>query len=404
VGVGGSLIYKTAYFKGIAMGVGLYTTQAKGSLSKKETYLYKAGKGVFSRYDRLTKGKHSITSLAQGYVEYRYGDFSLRVGRQAFESSLTKSNDTKMIPNTFEGVTLETKALSKTTLKMAYLTKQKLRDHSTFHHLLAYGDEEDNPYTKYSQNDDAGMHKGLGLSKLKNKNIEDRLWIMDVKNRSIKNTTFYLNYTSVPKLLSWAMFQMNYRFDIASWSVIPAIRVMQQFDDGAGEIAGANLKTLTSSYKASDSLDATLYGTRLDVVKDALKLRFGYTQVADKADIVAPWRGFPTGGFTRAMSQYNWYANTKSYMVQLDYTFEMMPDIKILSRFVIQDFDDKKVGVQADSKLFTLDIIKSFENHPLYLKTRFGHVVGDADTIASNGVLKLDPSYDEFRFEINYLF
>jgi hypothetical protein len=41
------------------------------------------------------------------------------------------------------------------------------------------------------------------------------------------------------------------------------------------------------------------------------------------------------------------------------------------------------------------------------MKLRMAHVVGDNDTIASiDGVpkTKLDPSYDEARFEINYLF
>ena len=63
-------------------------------------------------------------------------------------------------------------------------------------------------------------------------------------------------------------------------------------------------------------LTTWLLGVRCDLALDNLQLRLAYTKVADKADIIAPWRGFPTAGFTRAMSQYNWYANTKSYMVQ----------------------------------------------------------------------------------------
>ena len=160
------------------------------------------------------------------------------------------------------------------------------------------------------------------------------------------------------------------------------------------------------------SFDSALYGARVDVVEDAFKLRFGYTKVADKGDIIAPWRGFPTSGFTRAMGQYNWYANTQSYMVQLDYEFEMIPEFKIISRFVVQDFDDEKLGVQADSKVFNIDLYKGLGESPLYLKTRFAHVVGDSNTIVHNvsvdgllkDVTKRDPSYDEIRFEINYLF
>ena len=71
------------------------------------------------------------------------------------------------------------------------------------------------------------------------------------------------------------MVQADYRVYMGNWSVIPAVRYMQQFDNGAGDIGGANLKTLTDGYKDPDSLDAELYGARIDVVYDAFKLRFG---------------------------------------------------------------------------------------------------------------------------------
>ncbi len=403
--IGGSLIYRSAYLNGFGVGAGLYTTQAQGSLNDNEAYLYKPGKGVLSRYDLLTEGKQSITSLAQVYLEYKHKDVSVKVGRQIFESFLTKSNDTKMIPNTFEGLTLSSTLIPDTSLKMAYLTRQKLRDHSSFHHVLAVGDDANDPYTIFTENDDSGMHRGLKESELKARGIEDRLIVVDAKNDSIENLTLRVNYTAVPELLSSAMVQADYRIHVGDWSVIPAFRYMQQFDNGAGAIGGANLKTLTQGYSDPESLDAALYGARVDVVKDALKFRFGVTKIADKGDIVAPWRGFPTAGFTRVMSQYNWYANTKSTMVQLDYEFESITNFKIITRFAIQDFDDEKIGVQADSKVFTLDLMKGFGGMSnMYVKTRFAHVVGDDDTISSNGLTKLDPSYDEIRFEINYLF
>ena len=81
-------------------------------------------------------------------------------------------------------------------------------------------------------------------------------------------------------------------------------------------------------------------------------------KIADKCDIVAPWIGLPTAGFTRAMTQYNWYANTKSCMLQFDYEFETIPDLKVMSRFVVQDFDDEKIGVKSTAILFwDLDIV-----------------------------------------------
>ncbi len=405
--VGGSVIYKSAYLNGFAFTAGLYTTQAFGTLDESEAYLYKAGKGLLSRYDLLNEGKQNITSFAQAYLEYRNKNLSLKAGHIIFESFLTASNDTKMIPNTFEGATLSSSYLPGTIVKMAYLTRQKLRDHSKFHNVLARADlPVDELFYIYSESDDPGMHLGLTESKLNERGINDRLIIIDGKNNSIENLIVRMNYTAVPELISSAMIQADYKFDVANIFVIPALRYMQQFDDGAGKIGGANLKTMTEGYSDPDSLNSWLFGARIDVRQDAWKLRFGYTKIADKGDLIAPWRGFPTGGFTRAMAQYNWYANTKTYMIRADYDFGkagVLPKLKAFMRYAIQDFDDAKPGVlYADSNVFTLDLLKEIESIPnLYLKFRMGHVFGDAQT---GNIKKLDPSYDEARFEINYLF
>ena len=402
--IGGSLIYRSGCLNGFSVGGGLYVSSAAGSLDASEAYLYKAGKGVFNRHDYRKDGSTNLYSLAQAYLEYKHEKIDIKLGRQIFESFLTKSNDTKMIPNTFEGLSLNSSSVYDTSFKMAYLTKQKLRDHSDFHHVLTVGDDANDPYAIYSENDDTAMHFGLKKSELEARGIDDRLIVAEAKNRSIENLTISMNYTAVPELISSAMIQADYRIDLGGWSVIPGLRYMQQFDDGAGDIGGANLKTLTQGYSDPDSLDTALYAARVDVIQDAFKLRFAYTKIADEGDIIAPWRGFPTAGFTRAMSQYNWVANTESYMMQLDYKFNNISDFKIISRFSIQDFDDEKVGVQADSNVFTIDFLKGLGESSYYLKTRFAHVAGDDDTTTSNGFTKLDPSYNELRLEVNYLF
>lgn len=404
--IGGSAIYKSARFNGFSIGGGLYTTQGYGNLEDEKVRFYKAGKGVLSRYDVLTEDSQNITSLAEAYLEYTNQNVSIKAGRQIFESFLTRSNDTKMIPNTFEGVTLQSKWIPESSLKMAYLTRQKLRDHSSFHHLLAYGDDINDTYASYTQNDDSAMHKGLTLSALEARGIKDRLIIVEARNYSIENLKLTMNYTSVPDLISSAMVQADYRIMLNGMSIIPALRYMKQFDDGAGEIAGANLKLDTTGYSDPHSLDSALYGARVDVVDDDFKFRFGYTKVADEGDLLAPWRGFPTGGFTRAMAQYNWYANTETYMVQLDYDCDLWTDFKIVSRFSVQDFDDQKTGVQSDSNVFTLDLMKGFDGSSnMYLKTRYAHISGDIlyDQDGTT-VLKPNPSYDELRIELNYLF
>jgi hypothetical protein len=404
--IGGSLIYKSAYLKGFGFTLAGYTTQSRGTLSSEEAYLYKGGKGLLSRYDYMTEGKQGMTVLAQAYLEFHKQKSYLKAGRMIFESFLTASNDTKMIPNTFEGLTLETTDIPNTLFKAAYLTKQKLRDHATFHSVLDRAESlKDDPFHIYTGNDDAGVHIGLTESKLDALGIDDRLIILEARNHSIDNLVLRMNYTALPELLSSAMIQADYEMNLLDLDVTPALRYMRQFDNGAGAIGGANLKRVTSGYSDPDSLDSWLLGARVDIAKDVWKVRFGYTQVADKGDLVAPWRGFPTAGFSRAMAQYNWYANTKSYMLRADYDFGaagLLSGVETFMRFVVQDFDDDKIAVQADSNVLTWDILKEFSDHPgLYMKLRAAHRWGEPQTGA---IKKLDPSYDEVRFEINYLF
>ncbi|MDM5271386.1 OprD family outer membrane porin [Sulfurovum sp. zt1-1] len=408
MGAGGSLIYKSAYMNGFGFTAGLYTTQNPWHMDDEYASIYKAGKDVLSRYDVLTQGKYGMTSLAQAYLEYKHSNFDVQAGRLIYESFLTRSNDTKMIPNTFEGVALYSTALPNIKLQAAYLTNQKLRDHTKFHHLLAYGDDPSDAYAKYTENDDSAMHQGLTLSKLKEAGIDDRLITLEAKNSSIDNLLLTFNYTGVSDLISSAMLQADYTFKVDGLKITPALRYMRQFDNGAGEIGGANLKTKTFGYDDPDSLEGALLGAKVDLAQNAWKLRLGYTKIADEGDLVAPWRGFPTGGFTRAMAQYNWYANTKTYMVRVDYDFDkagLVSGLKAFMRYAVQDFDDYKPGVQSDSNVLTLDLLKEFDSFPgLYMKTRLAYVDGKNDTVAGDGSLKSDSSYNEFRVEINYLF
>ncbi|RUM73588.1 MAG: hypothetical protein DSZ11_05550 [Sulfurovum sp.] len=407
-GLGGSFVYKSASFHKFSASAGLYTSFTPLNNGNENVTTYKAGKGTLSRYDVSTTGKKSMMALAQAYVEYVDRGIRLQAGRFLFESFLTKSNDTKMIPNSFEGLNLSSTMMSDTKIKLAYLSKQKLRDHTEFHHVLAYGDDPTDAYAPYRQNDDSAMHRGLTMSRLKENGIEDKLFVAEVLHTPMENLLLTGNYTAVPNLISSAMLQAKYKYYLQEFLIVPSVRYMKQYDQGAGEIGGANLRNNTVGYRDSNRLDSSLFATKIDIKNEIWKLRIAYSKVADRGDIVAPWRGFPTGGFTRAMGQYNWYANTKTYMVRLDYDFEeagIFPELKAYIRYAIQDFDEHKAGVQADSNVVTLDILKYFDSIPnLYLKMRMAHVDGESKEMALDGTVKKDPSYNELRFEVNYLF
>jgi len=195
---------------------------------------------------------------------------------------------------------------------------------------------------------------------------------------------------------------------------------MRQFDEGAGDVGGAALTGtlvdgtgLARGYNDPNSVDGELYAARFVLRRGAGSLHAGYSRISDDADFIAPWRGFPTGGYTRSMAQYNWLAGCKSLMVRAFYDFGKAGIIRGLRAgidYVYMDYDDEKerLGGQllTDRSSIHADVWYVFPFfRELEAKVRFGIVNADhrahATTTAPFGQ---DPSYYEFRFELNYLF
>ncbi len=407
-GLGGSLIYKSAVLNNFSFTMGYY-----GSLNPDffreddaDVGIVKAGKDTFSRYKVARTGAYGMHVLGEAYLEYNNGTVDIIAGRQLFESVFTASNDTKMVPNTFDGLSIAAKVAPKTVARVAWFGKQKLRDHEDAHDVVTFNTAMDNVNkTEWNNNDDSAIHKGLSYANFVNagEDPNHNLFLADVKTQYVENLEFTLSGLAVPGVVNDIVAEAHYRIPLENgWAVRPGARYFHQMDDGGGEVAGytdLSGKTATG-YDAgvATSLDSSLFAARVDVEMPNQKgmFRFGYSKVADEADIVAPWRGFPTGGFTRLMAQYNWVANTETYMVQGSYKFNSFFNTSL--GYAIQDFDDAKVNVQADSNIWHLDNIsklsKDFE-----MKVRVGLV--DADS-GSTG--KADVSYNEYRLEFNYLF
>lgn len=411
MGVGGSLIYKSAVLNGFSGTVGYYSSLSPNFFREDaaDVGFVKAGKDTFSRYKVLTEDSYDMNALGQAYLEYDNGKVDVMVGRQFFESVFTASNDTKMIPNTFDGLSVGVNLGSKTTARVAWLGKQKLRDHENTHDVITFKDASGE---RWNNNDDIAVHQGLSYDNFvtAGENPNNELFIADIKTQYIENLDFTLSTLSVPGIINDIVIESHYRVTLENgWAVRPGMRYFYQMDNGGGNIAGytnlTGLEALGYDASVSASLDASLFAGRVDFEMPNKKglFRLGYSKVADNADIIAPWRGFPTGGFTRAMAQYNWYANTETYMVKAVYKFNSKWKASLI--YAIQDFDDNKDFVQADSTVWHLDtwtdITKRFQ-----MRVRIGIVTEDDGIVMAHNIdsFKPDASYNEYRLEFNYLF
>lgn len=433
--VGGSLVYKTGFYKGFGATAGFYGTVplmsdnlvTNGCSTDGCTNSGKAGKDGYRT--SMDGTESSIGVVAEAYGEYKTGKTDLKIGRQMIESTMLASNDTKMIPNTFEAAVIENKDIPNTTVRAGYVMSQKLRDHQTFHSILAYDSGTgSSKVAKVNENDDSGVHKGLSLKNMRTLGVDTypEMVLITAENKSIPNLKLDAEYIDINGFFSTAIAEANYQIALGNgWTLTPGVRYLRQMDDGAGLIGGASMtgslgndKYATSSAAARASYtdprnaDGSILMERLVLANGPFSFMVGYSDVADKADIIAPWRGFPTGGYTRDMAQMNWVANTESWMVKADYNFDkagVIPGLIGALSYADMDFDAAKnlAGTSdlSDRSILHLDLIQTFKAIPnAEFKFRFATIDADNSpkTSLTTGLDK--ESYNEYRFEMNYLF
>ena len=407
-GLGGSLIYKSATLGGFDFGGGLYYSRGFFSNDKDPVGSLKPGKDVLSRYDYANTENKAMGALGQAYLRYRgIPKTEIIAGRQLVETFYTKSNDTKMIPNTFDGLVIDTKAIPDTGVKLGYLYEQKLRDHTQAHSVLMYGDANstDAVSPNWSENDDSAMHKGLTYTRLKEAGVSTNapLIVGDLHNQSVPDLAIDASFYAVPELLSEVMAEANYKIGMGSFSLTPGVRYIKQFDNGAGEIGGASysgklagLSGESGGYKEADSLDSQMVAARLVGSYGLYKLNLGYSKVFDEADLITPWRGFPTAGYTRSMARYNWMANTKSYRIELTRGGNkkgIYTDLFIQASILHTDADESKG--YFDENFYYVGFV---QNVPGLVELQWRLRLGYTDTE------KDDADSLDGRFELNYLF
>jgi len=111
--VGGQLKYETGAYHGFSLGAAFYTSHALLGLSgDREEGKFNEEMADTSHYD----------ILAESYLNYRYDNFNLRIGRQRVDTPYADSDDIRMTPNTFEGAVASYR-WDDITLMGAWLTK-----------------------------------------------------------------------------------------------------------------------------------------------------------------------------------------------------------------------------------------------------------------------------------------
>jgi hypothetical protein len=425
--IGGSLLYKTAPLYGISAGAGLYTTQNPGGWTEEDDgrnmttptkFNATTSNDLFLREgsgDTPLSGTNPTTLvpygegyavLAQAYLQYDIEKTKATAGRFLMTNPWITPNDTKMIPIAIEGVEIKSNDLANTTIQINYADKIKERGMTHFGNMADTGDTPDAIKAYYTTTySTAGTHGDA-----------PDVVIAGVTNRSIDNLEVQGWVMHWPDLVDQGLIEANYGFEAGDAIITLGGRFIHQNDQGAGAI----IKPQTNNGDTDQSIDSYLWAVRAVTNYGPAKLLLSASHTDDGADMIAPWRGFLTQGYTRSMTQTDWNADTDAYKIQFDYDFNRY--VSGLGAFIGYSLYDRnpikkpyqsmtdRAFQNGDTTQWNMDIAYKCSGSlkGLELLARFMDQNNDIDNIKTTGAIDpaatFNSSNREMRLEANYRF
>ncbi|MDD3467955.1 MAG: OprD family outer membrane porin, partial [Campylobacterales bacterium] len=430
--VGGSLIYKTAPLYGLSAGVGFYTTQNPMGITEKNlnakngtaSDLFSRGPGSASDFSK------GYSVLAQSYLQYDISKTNAKVGRYLLTNPFVTPNDTKFIPIAVQGASVVVKELANTEFMVDYLTGIKERGMDNFQNMANTGDTPDaiKNYYHTAYNDSTKVSAGYSTGVKDAPNVS----VVGVKNTSIKGLELQGWVMNWPDIVRQYVAEVNYGMKFGDFGLSFGGRFNKQSDQGAGDIIKPHSSSPYSTsgatkYKGDDDdkIDTYMYAVRAVSSYKAAKLLLAYSHTDKGGDLIAPWRAFPTDGYTRSMTQTDWNANTKAYKAQLDYDFNsLVSGVSALVSYSYYDRDPSKVPYQSMTNraygngdthqinfdvLYKVPYVKGLEwkvrtmiQHNDKVSNITGNTAAGTGTYSSG--IGNDTSNKELRVEMNYFF
>jgi len=403
--VGGSLIYKTAPLYGFSAGAGLYTTQnPAGWTEANDGATATTSKDLFSRDSTRTSTTAKTTALpygegyavlAEAYLQVDIAKTKAKAGHFLMTNPWIQPNDTKMIPIAVEGYEGISNDIANTTIQLDYATKIKERGMTYFGNMADTGDTPDKIALHYTTH--YGTTEGTSGD-------APEVGILGIKNKSINGLELQAWGMHWADIVDQAMLEANYALEAGDAIISFGGRYMQQNDKGAGDI----IKPKTNNYDTDNSVDTHLWALRTVVNYRAAKFLLATSHTGNGGDMIAPWRGFPTDGYTRGMTQTDWNTNTTSYKGQFDYDFTaLVSGVSTSLSYAYYNRDPSKRPYQSmtdrgyqngDTHQTNLDIVYKLSKGT-ELKARFMDQNNDKTALVTT-----ETSNKEMRLEANYRF
>ena len=447
--IGGSLIYTTAPLYGLSAGAGFYTTHSLGILTNTDNGTTTGNAKNTTTSDLFARGPGAATDfgsgysiLGQAYLQYDIVKMSLKGGRFLMSNPFISPNDTKMIPLAVEGASFVSNDIANTVIQLDYADKVKERGMTYFGSMADTGDTPDAIKNYYNTHYTATTGPAANILSQYGHSDAPAVGILGIKNKSIKDLELQGWYMTWPDIIDQAMAEANYKLKAGDVGLAFGARYMQQMDHGAGEIitpmdgsspysqaavtatgptGGTSASKVTKKGDNDNRVDTYMVALRAIANYKAARFLVAYSHTASGGDLIAPWRAFPTDGYTRSMTITDWNANTKAYKGQFDYDFNsIVTGLSALVSYSYYNRDPSKVGYQGqtdryygngDTHQWNADVkyaVEGIKGLELKLRTMIqkNDVVTNitSNTGGASEGIGIDTSNKEMRVEINYLF
>lgn len=301
--LGGKLAYETAPLHGISAGVAFYTTN---KLDDENTVMSKNDKTLFDGND------DGYTMLGQAYVQGKFGNTTVKIGRQQLDTPLAGSDDARMLPNLFEAALIMNTDLPGTTLIGAHVTRMTYGTFSNAYlgtGLLAatggYGLRSD-----YKN----GTFLNMGKAALGDTAKDSGVTTAAVIYKGIPNLTLQLWDYYAAEILNAVYAQADY-----SWKCL--------LNPAATMTASFQYIKESDMHDSADLTSAPYYALQLAMKAGSFNAAVAYSATGTDSgtlyngSVLSPWGGMPA--FTQGMvTRHQFFADTTAWKLSAGYNLK----------------------------------------------------------------------------------
>ncbi len=377
---GGWIGYETAEWNGLSGGVKFYATEG-----------VKIHDGPYSSdsYDPSLYGDDfdNYGFIGEAYLNYKYGNTNLKIGRQKLNTPLAGADDARMLPNLFEAAVLSNTDIKDTTLILAHVTRETVGTFGNVYGTAGALSLQSGYGLGYKEGT-SGEFADMGVIALGAGTDTDGVTVGAVVYKGIEGLTLQVWDYYAHDILNAVYLQADYGWNCLLNSDVKMKASAQYINES--DIGD----------KLAGDVDSDYWAVKLGAKYHMLSGYVAYSQTGDSdgamnGGIITPWGGIPA--FTQGMvTRHMFFADTDTWKVAATYNFKELTglDLKATGYYASFDVGSKATyAADTDAKEAGFDIkYQATENLNLRLRANY-------PTDFKQGL-----DWNEYRLIVNYNF